>query len=323
MKRHLRDNSGVAIIIAVAIIGVIVILTLQFNKSMMSELYAAANLNDGIKLEYVARSGFNCALAVIREDDKNTDSLHDTWADFEDYTVYSAALFEEGLFSVEISDLAGRIQINNLVELDGNYNPGQKDLLIRLLTSEEFNIDTDEAEDITDAIKDWIDKDNEVTRFGAEDPYYQSLDPPYSCRNHPLESLDDLLLIKGITRELFYGEDGGPGIRDCLAVHGEGRININTADPIILKVLSDDMDQQMVEEIIAYRQDEDNDLNSVNWYKNALGTNEDIIHNGLITTMSSFFEITSIAFKDSITRGIKGEVLRDGAAIRVLSWKSL
>jgi general secretion pathway protein K len=323
MKRHLRDNSGVAIIIAVAIIGVIVILTLQFNKSMMSELYAAANLNDGIKLEYVARSGFNCALAVIREDDKNTDSLHDTWADFEDYTVYSAALFEEGLFSVEISDLAGRIQINNLVGLDGNYNPGQKDLLIRLLTSEEFNIDTDEAEDITDAIKDWIDKDNEVTRFGAEDPYYQSLDPPYSCRNHPLESLDDLLLIKGITRELFYGEDGGPGIRDCLAVHGEGRININTADPIILKVLSDDMDQQMVEEIIAYRQDEDNDLNSVNWYKNALGTNEDIIHNGLITTMSSFFEITSIAFKDSITRGIKGEVLRDGAAIRVLSWKSL
>jgi general secretion pathway protein K len=323
MKRHLRDNSGVAIIIAVAIIGVIVILTLQFNKSMMSELYAAANLNDGIKLEYVARSGFNCALAVIREDDKNTDSLHDTWADFEDYSVYSAALFEEGLFSVEISDLAGRIQINNLVGLDGNYNPGQKDLLIRLLTSEEFNIDTDEAEDITDAIKDWIDKDNEVTRFGAEDPYYQSLDPPYSCRNHPLESLDDLLLIKGITRELFYGEDGGPGIRDCLAVHGEGRININTADPIILKVLSDDMDQQMVEEIIAYRQDEDNDLNSVNWYKNALGTNEDIIHNGLITTMSSFFEITSIAFKDSITRGIKGEVLRDGAAIRVLSWKSL
>jgi general secretion pathway protein K len=323
MKKDLRDNRGVAIIIAVAIIGIIVILTLQFNKSMMSELYAAATLNDGIKLEYVASSGFNCALAVIREDDKETDTLHDTWADFGYYSVYSAELFEEGLFSVEISDLAGKIQINNLVGLDGNYNTDQKGLLIRLLTSEEFNMDTDEAEDITDAIKDWIDKDDEVTRFGAEDPYYQSLDPPYTCRNHPLESLDDLLLIKGITWELYYGVDGGPGINDYVTVHGEGRININTADPVILKILSDDMDQQMVEEIIAYRQDEDNDLNSPNWYKNALGTNEDIIHNGLITTRTDFFEITSIAFKDSITRGIKGEILRDGATIRVLSWKSL
>jgi len=322
MKKHLRDNSGVAIIIAVATIGIIVILTLQFNKSMMSELYAAANLNDGIKLEYVARSGFNCALAVIREDDKNTDTLHDTWADFEYYSVYSAQLFEEDLFSVEISDLAGKIQINNLVGPDGNYNTSQKGLLIRLLTSEEFNMDTDEAEDITDAIKDWIDKDDEVTRFGAEDTYYQSLDSPYSCRNHPLESLDDLLLIKGITRELYYGVDGGPGIHDCLTVHGEGRVNINTADPMILKVLSDDMDQQMVEEIIAYRHDEDNDLNSADWYKNALGTNEDIIHNGLITTRTNYFEITSRAFKDSITRGIKGEILRDGATIRVLSWES-
>ncbi len=323
MKKHLRDNRGVAIIIAVAIIGIIVILTLQFNKSMMSELYAAANLNDGIKLEYVARSGFNCALAVIREDGKETDTLHDTWADSEDYSVYSAQLFEEGLFSVEISDLAGKIQINNLVGPDGNYDTNQKGLLIRLLTSEGFNMDADEAEDITDAIKDWIDKDDEVTRFGAEDPYYRSFDPPYACRNYPLESLDDLLLIKGITRELYYGVDGGPGINDYLTVHGEGRVNINTADPMILKILSDDMDQQMVEEIIAYREDEDNDLNSADWYKNALGTNEDIIHNSLITTRSSFFEITSIAFKDSITRGIKGEILRDGATIRVLSWKSL
>jgi general secretion pathway protein K len=323
MKRHLRDNRGVAIIIAVAIIGIIVILTLQFNKSMMSELYAAANLNDGIKLEYVARSGFNCALAVIREDDKETDTLHDIWADFEYYSVYSSQLFEEGLFSVEISDLAGKIQINNLVGPDGNYSPVQKDLLIRLLTSEEFNMDMDEAEDITDAIKDWIDKDDEVTRFGAEDSYYQSLDSPYSCRNGPLDSLDDLLFIKGITRELYYGVAERPGIHDYLTVYGEGRININTADPIILKVLSDDMDQQMVEEIIAYRQDEENDLNSPDWYKDALGTNEDIIHNGLITTKSNFFEIRSTAFKDSISRGIKGEILRDGATIRVLSWKTL
>lgn len=323
MAKHLRDNRGVAILITVSIIGIIVILTFQFNKSMMSELYAAVNLNDGIMLEYVARSGFNCALAVLHEDGKDVDSLNDIWADFEEYSAYSAQLFNEGLFLVEITDLTGKIQINSMVNQDGSYNSKQKDLLIRLFTSEEFNLDIDEAEDITDAIKDWIDKDDEVTRFGAEDSYYQSLESPYECGNRPLESLDDLLLIKGISRDLYYGVDGNPGIRSYLTVRGKGQININTADPVVLKILSDDMDQQMVEEIISYRLDEDNELNSPTWYKDALGTNEDIIDSSLITTKSSYFEITSRAFKDQIGRGIRGEIMREGGAIILLSWKSL
>ena len=317
------NNRGVALIIAVSIIGIIVILTLQFKKSMMSELYAATNLNDGIMLEYVARSGFNCALAVLHEDGKDTDSLLDTWADFKEYSAYSAELFENGLFFVEITDLTGKIQINSLINQDGNYNSKQKELLIRLLTSEEFDMDIDEAEDITDAIKDWIDKDDEVTRFGAEDSYYQSLESPYPCRNRSLESLDDLLLIKGISRDLYYGTDGDPGISAYLTVRGKGQVNINTTDPEVLKILSDDMDQQMVEEIISYRLDEDNDLNSSTWYKDALGTNEDIIDPGLITTRSRYFEITSTAFKDHISRGIRAEIMRDAGTIIVLSWKPL
>lgn len=323
MTRHLKNNRGVAIIIAVSIIGIIVILTLQFNKSMMSVLYAATNLNEGIRLEYIARSGFNCALAVLHEDGKDTDSLQDTWADFKDYSPYSVELFNNGFFLVEITDLTGKIQINSLVKQSGNYDNKQKQLFLRLLTSEEFNLDIDEAEDIADSIKDWIDKDDEVTMFGAEDSYYQSLESPYPCKNYSLESLDELLLIKGISRELYYGIDGGPGIRDYLTVYGTGKVNINTADPVILKILSDDMDQQMVEEMIDYREDEDNALNNVSWYKNALGTNENIIDLSIITTKSDYFEIRSRAVKEDMTQTIRGEVIRDGSIIKVLSWESL
>jgi len=323
MIEDLKDNRGVALILTISIIGLIVILTLQFNNYMRTELHAAANLHNGIELKYIARSGFNCAMAALREDDSAVDSFNDTWASLKEYSSYSSAFFENGWFEVNVIDLAGKIQINQLVDREGNYNTKQKDLLMRLLTSTEINIKMEEAEDILDAVKDWIDEDNEVTRFGAEDSFYRGLDTPYYCRNGRLESLDELLLIKGITRELFYGTEEDPGIFSYLTVYGDGRININTADPLVLKSLSVDMDQEMIEEIMAYREDDENELTNVSWYKTALGTNEDIIEMDLITTKSSYFEIISIAVKDSISRENRGVVMRHGKSIALLSWETL
>ena len=83
---------------------------------------------------------------------------------------------------------------------------------------------------------------------------------PYSCRNAPFKSLEELLLVKGITPELFYGKDEIPGIRNYLTIQGDGAVNINTADPVVLEALSDDLDSSMIEEMVAYRNDEKNDL---------------------------------------------------------------
>ena len=179
---------------------------------MRTEISSAATLNDDIKLEYISRSGYNIALAALREDDSDDDSFHDIWASIQDYSSYSGTLFENGRFDVEISDLCGKIQINKLVNENGEYDIKQKELFIRFLTSNEFDVEPDEAEDIADSIKDWIDKDDEITRFGAEDSFYLSLESPYPCRNNIIESIDDLLLIKGITGDLLYGSEDNPGI---------------------------------------------------------------------------------------------------------------
>jgi hypothetical protein len=62
-------------------------------------------------------------------------------------------------------------------------------------------------EEIADAILDWIDEDNEPREFGAEDDYYTGLDPPYYTRNRIPDSLDELLLVRGMTPQLLYGID--------------------------------------------------------------------------------------------------------------------
>ncbi len=63
------------------------------------------------------------------------------------------------------------------------------------------------TEEIVNAILDWIDSDEERRVGGAESADYEGLAVPYSARNAPLESVDELLQIQGITPALFYGED--------------------------------------------------------------------------------------------------------------------
>ncbi len=327
MRRRFKDCKGFALLLTVLIISLIVTWTLQFNTSMRSELYAAANMRDNTRLSAIAKSGFHYALAVLFEDASETafDSLLEAWANPVTLSANSDAMFEEGRFEVQIIDHTGRIQINNLVQLEGQekgkYNQAQKDLLRRFLGSEQFNLDPEEVDNLIDAIKDWIDPDNEATKFGAESSYYLTLERPYSCKNGPLEFLEELLLIRGITKELFYGTKGKPGIAYYLSTQGKGRININTAPPLVLRSLSEHLDQDMVEGIIAYRENEKNDLNQLGWYKKVRGMSSEVSIDDLITTSSTHFEIRSEGLKDTMSKRVQGLVERKEGALRILSWR--
>jgi general secretion pathway protein K len=231
-------------------------------------------------------------------------------------------MFEDSAFEVEINDLSGRIQINVLVDQKGEYNLQQKDLLMRFLSLEQFGLDSEEVGNIIDAIKDWLDADNEVTRFGAESAYYQTLERPYPCKNGPLESLEELLLVRGITKGLFYGTKEIPGLSRYLSIYGDGRININTADPVILKSLSMHLDGRMVEDMVAYRGDEESDLSQASWYKNVPGMSSEVSIDELITISSSHFEITSNAFQEAMRKQVRGVVERKEGTLKILSWKA-
>lgn len=323
MVGFINNRRGIALILTILIVGLIVSLTLHFNTSMRSNLYAAANLSDGIKLGCIARSGFDGARAVLHEDrfSGNVDTLRELWAQSAALSESAAILFDEGKVFVEIRDLSGGIQINQLVDDKGKYNEVQKGLLLRFLNSPEFGLEPDEAENIVDALKDWIDSDNEVTRFGAEDSYYQGLEKPYRCKNAPLEFLEELGLVRGITQELLYGSAEKPGILPYLSPYGAGRININTADPVVLRALSDRIDEDLVEAMVAYRDDEDNDLSDAAWYKKVPGMSDVNIPDSLLTTSSTHFEIVSEGRKEPMRKRITGAVERNEKTVKILSFR--
>ncbi len=79
----------------------------------------------------------------------------------------------------------------------------------RLLTPLLLDLQIDNPQDIINAILDWRDEDGETREGGAENEYYNMLDPgpPYNAKNAPFDSVEELLLVKGVTAAVLYGED--------------------------------------------------------------------------------------------------------------------
>jgi len=324
MVRRSKENAGFALLLTILIVGLIVAVTLQFNSNMWAELHAAANLRDGIRLGCVARSGFDYALAVLYEDggQNDFDSLREVWADPQELSSPSGSMFQQDRFEVEIKDLTGKIQVNSLMTKEGKVNDLQRALLEEFLKVEEFGLEEDEARNIVNAIIDWIDSNDEPILPGGEENY-QSLDKPYSAKNEPLDFLEELLLVKGITKELFYGTEDKPGIARYMSVHaGDGRININTADPLILKALSLYIcGQDLAREWVDYRENEDNDIST---YIGYYGLQDKTTKSDqLITTKSTHFEIRATGIREVMKRVVTGVVERNNQerSLRVLSWK--
>ncbi len=87
------------------------------------------------------------------------------------------------------------------------------------------------TEDFADAIRDWIDADDTTRENGAETEHYESQSVPYSAKNGPLETIDELLLVRDVTPELLYGEDANRnGLLDPNENDGEASPPLDNAD---------------------------------------------------------------------------------------------
>ena len=93
---------------------------------------------------------------------------------------------------------SARINLNTILLADEYVENGAREMLTAL---------PGVTDSIADAILDWIDEDDEPRPFGAELSYYSTLTPSYAPPNRPLESIDQLLLVRDVTESLLYGLD--------------------------------------------------------------------------------------------------------------------
>jgi general secretion pathway protein K len=251
----------------ISVLWILVLLTAivaEFAYSMRTEVNITRNFKEATQAHYIAHSGvIRAAVAMVKNTDKAKNQENADEAAQDRVWRVNAAIapqrFGTGQFSVHIDNAAGLINLNTASEK-----------LLRLMVKT-LDISDSEKAVIVDSILDWRDHDDFHRLNGAENKYYQSLPNPYACKNAAFDSVEELLLVRGIRPELLYKNlrsivtvtpesktrqtaKGRPIRRTARAVAGQ--INMNAAPRRLLEVLPQITSQQ-VQNLIDYRTDRD------------------------------------------------------------------
>jgi general secretion pathway protein K len=217
------------------------------------------------------------------------DSFLDEWAKSESYFASTSAFLEEGKIAGLIQDESGKININSLVGENGQFEEVQKAFWERLLKNPIFGLNDDQVNTIVHGVKDWLDGDEEVTGVhGAESIAYRS--KGYRCKNGPFLSVEELMLVHGVTPEIFYGDGRREGISNYFTVFGGGEININTAPIPILMALSHEMTEDIATNLDKFRWDDANRwaLATKFWYRRVWPYANPLPEKAITATSSAF-----------------------------------
>lgn len=331
-----------ALLLVLSLVSLLTIITLQFGLEMRQQYVVSAGLGNQIRLSEMGISGIAISKGLLLQDlaDNQFDSLYDSWALLGEKKF--PPLFEYGELNVSIVDENGKFPLNAmvLIKKKRGKKPANKkefkklqqqehdvrNVLWRLMRAEPFLVEDGDAREIIDSIIDWIDSgdgDGEE-EYGAEDSHYMRLNPPYSCKNGPIDSVEELLLIQGITAELLYGTKDKPGLAPLLTPWGdEGKINLNTAAQPLLQAMAIGIDKKTSESMIEYREDETHkeQLASPSWYKAAPSFPGDItISKELTTVQAQFFTIHAEAAIGSLKKTVTATIERGDKDITVVGW---
>lgn len=212
-------RRGFVLLGVLVVIVILALVAYQYSDRMIMEYQASINAHRTAQAKHFADSGVHYAAMLLASPDTITNALggnpYDNAEMFQNILVPDAANrgaagrftlvapldpdqnISGGAYRSGVTDETGKININAFMKRDPT---GQQlyDMLIKL---------PNVSMELAASIVDWADSDTTPREGGAEDDFYSGQSPAYRCKNGPLDSLDELLLVKGMTRELLYGSD--------------------------------------------------------------------------------------------------------------------
>ena len=245
-----RRQTGLALIMVLLALALVVSLAAGIAQQQNLRVFKAGHYLGQSQGQSVALGAEALARQILfrdfeddREKDLMVDSPDEVWAQ------YSAILpiDNDGVVEVQINDLGGRINLNDLVLASGEVNEVTRARVTRLLEI------LDIREVHPDALIDWIDRDEQtISAYGAEDGQYLLMEPPYRAANQPMASITELRLLEGMTEEYYQRL-----LPHVVVVPVFGMpINVNMASMEVLQSLHPELTQAQAEAIVS-RRDED------------------------------------------------------------------
>ncbi|HTZ18069.1 MAG TPA: general secretion pathway protein GspK [Dissulfurispiraceae bacterium] len=262
-------QKGIALMLVIWILAILMTVVLSVSYMTKVENRSTMAFKEGVEEKFLAEAGVERAaeeimyrrinLNVPIEEGKDTN----IWKT--DGTLNTFPL-ETGTCLVRIIDESGKIDINKVPDI----------ILKGLLTN--LGVKDEDADVIVDSIEDWRDADDLTRLNGAESDYYMSLPVPYKAKNADFDSIEELLLVRGITPELLYGTGNKSGLADFITVYsGNGTINVNAAPKEVLMAIPG-MTPELAGAVLDFRKTAE--IKSITDFQGIVG--------GAFTAMSTF-----------------------------------
>lgn len=251
LPRGIRQRSGSVLILVVWTVTLLSMLASELGARTGFALGLTDRLSQKLQASYAASAGVWEAVHFLKKDPLiSVDGLNDVWRDPEG--VLASRNFGESTYTVQMPDSSPSGQpLTGLMDEDRkiNLNTVTPEIMRRLVHRVAVMRDV-EAASIADSVIDWRDQDDEPLKNGAENFFYVTQSPGYACKNAPFENIEELLLVRGISPEIFRR------LSPYVTVYGSGHVNINTADPVVLWALG--LSDHGVDSVLWYRAGEDN-----------------------------------------------------------------
>ena len=285
-------QQGVALMLVVLVFALVSILAAGIYKRQKLFIYTAGNIVTNAQAYEYAVGSEIYARRLLLEDWKN-DKEDNEFVD--DAEQIESAIFlpvDSALLEAQFNDVHGKLNLNDLVFVDGVPNPVMAERFKRLLD----RLSLDEVK--LERIQDWIDENQGATGIeGVEDGEYLSLDPPFRTGGQPFVHVSELLLIEGVSRESY---------EELLAYvtvlpQGRAHININTASAEVLQSLVENLPDSAAEELADKAKD--SPWKSVDEFKSEPALDGLNFDSSYLDVYSNFFEVaTRITLSDRKVR---------------------
>ncbi len=300
-------RAGSILILVVWVIALLSILAAGLGSRGAFALGVGQRLMFQLRESYVALAASQDVAHLLATDaTPEYDGLKEEWAN-------SRGTFEErqvgasGLWTIRHADSDTGEAIFGLVDEERklNLNTAPEAVFQRLLEQVALMKEHD-AHVVAEALVDWRDTDKNAQPEGAEDFYYAGLPEAYESKDGPFENVEELLLLKGMTPDVYLA------IAPYVTTYGSGKVNLNTAPKVVLRVLG--LSEEGVQGLLTYRVGEDGaantgddrmlpSLSSVTTELANLVPQEDL---NRILAASELFSVSSQAFQFLLSARLQG-----------------
>lgn len=215
-----NPRAGIVLVMVVVVVAMLSLSAYGYTLLMQTENEAVILSGDRIQARRLVDSGVESVRVFLAQGEQIIEQYGGIYENPDQFQAILVRDDEDpakiGMFSVlapamnvdegvqdsnryGLQDEAVRLNLNILTLADAYQENGGRTLLMAL---------PEMTEDVADAIMDWIDDDDEAREYGCEfGDYYSGLTPAYAPKNGPLDSVEELLLVRGVTPALLFGAD--------------------------------------------------------------------------------------------------------------------